>query len=77
MMLISTSLNFVQQLLAAELLFAVGFGMLLLLVSVCYLMGAAVQHGWTLMKQEAHKSSTRPHEALPARSLHPNTAASR
>jgi len=76
-MLISISLNFVRQLLAAELLFAVGFVILFLLVSVCYLVGAAVEHGWTLMKQKAYTSSTRPHEALPARSLHPNTAASR
>jgi len=77
MMLISTSLNLVQQLLAAELLFAIGFVMLAGLVSVCYIMGAAIDRGWTLMKKAAHGYSTRLSETLPARSLHPNTGASR
>ena len=77
MMLVSTSLNSVQQLLAAELLFAVGFVMLAGLVGVCYIMGAAIDRGWTLMKQAAHGYFTRPSETLPARSLHANTGASR
>ena len=62
--------NFVQQLLAAELFFAVGFLMLLAFVGACYLLGAVSQRAWTLMKQEVQKHSAHLHGALPAQPLY-------
>jgi len=62
--------NFVQQLLAAELFFAVGFLMLFVFVGVCYLLGAMGERGWSLMKQEIQKHSAHLHGALPAQPLY-------
>jgi hypothetical protein len=41
-------LYFVRELLAAELLFALGFGVLFILGSTAYLLGAAGERGWYL-----------------------------
>jgi len=63
----------VQQLLAAELLFAVGFLILLVFVGFCYLLGAVGERGWTSMKQEAQKQSAHLNGALRAQSLYPRS----
>jgi len=65
--------NFVQELLAGELFFAVGFLMLLAFVGMCYLLGAVGQLAWTSMKQEAQKHSAHLHRAWPAQPLYPGS----
>ena len=66
----SSASNFMQQLLAAELFFAVGFLMLFAFVGVCYLLGAMGERGWGLMKHEVQKHSAHLHGALPAQPLY-------
>jgi hypothetical protein len=75
--LISLEFYFVRQLFVAELFFAMGFGVLLVLVAVCYLLGTVAERGWTLMKQEARNHLTHPHKAVRSRSLQPNEAAAK
>ena len=65
--------NFVQELLAAKLFFAVGFLILLVFVSVCYLLGAVGDRSWMWMKQEARKLSTHLHGPLPAQAVYPRS----
>jgi hypothetical protein len=62
---LSSISNFVEQLLAAELFFAVGFLIFFAFVGVCYLLGAVGERGWALMKQEAQKHSAHLHGQLP------------
>jgi len=70
---LSAIVNFVQQLLAAELFFAVGFLILLAFVGVCYLLGVMGERGWARMKQEAQKQSAHLHGALRAQSFYPRS----
>jgi len=65
--------NFVQQLLAAELFFAVGFLILLVFVGACYVLGAMGERVWALVKQEGQKQSARLHGAMAAQSLYPRS----
>ena len=50
--------NFVEQLITAELFFALGFVILIGFIISCYFLGAAAERSWALMKQEAHKHFT-------------------
>ena len=72
-MKLSSIANFVQQLLAAELFFAVGFLILLVFVGVCYLLGALGERGWAKMKQEAQKQSAHVHGAVRVHSFYPRS----
>ena len=71
---ISLQVYFVRELFVAELFFALGFGILLVLLGACYLLGLAGERGWKLVEQEAHEHSIHRHTASPARSLQPNAA---
>jgi hypothetical protein len=70
----SLQVYFVRELFVAELFFALGFGILLVLVGACYLLGLAGEHGWKLVEQEAHQHSIHRHTASRARLLQPNAA---
>jgi hypothetical protein len=44
---------YLRELFIAELLFALGFGIFLVLACVCYILGVVGDFSWKLMKQEA------------------------
>ena len=57
---LSLQVGFARQLFFAELLFAVGFGLLFVFISACYFVGIVVQLGWKFMEHEIRKTFERP-----------------